>query len=165
MSYWVIPRRVDRTGAQLAAAPGERPDDLLGRLTKYVPTPLLTLYAAAYGALVSFKLGAVPGRWAVGILAAMSLAALIAWTRKKAPQGVVRDAHLVVSPVAFVVWAYTISASLLGPWFIGWLALLGQAAVALLAWVVEPVEEVQADGAQQPAAADTPPNNPENRPQ
>ena len=33
-------------------------------------------------------------------------------------QGGVRRAHLVVSPVAFLAWSYSISACLLGGWFL-----------------------------------------------
>jgi len=156
MSSWVVPRRVNAQGAELAGVRGEEPDNLLGRLTKYVPAPLLTLYASAYAFLVSLNLHKVTARWALAIIGIMAVIACVAWIRKKAPQGVVKQAHLIVTPIAFVVWAYTISASLLGDWFIGWLALVGQVGVALLAWVMEPTEVQDGNAGEQRAGAPHP---------
>src|SRR5262249_51173207 len=120
--------------------PDQQPDNLLGRLTKYIPAPLLTLYAAAYGIIASLTLTPVTARWVVTAMAAMFLVAVTARIWKSAPSTVVRDAHLTVTPIAFLVWAYTVSGSLLGSWFVGWVAFLGQVAVALLAWYMEPTE-------------------------
>ncbi len=73
------------------------------------------------------------------------LAGTFAYFWFKAPPGVVRTAHLVASPVAFVALAYPLAAPLLGGWFVGWLAIVGQAIAALLAWIVAPEEKPPAN--------------------
>jgi hypothetical protein len=140
MGRWVIPRRV-RRGADFAAGATEAPDRLVGRLIKYIPTELLTLYAATYGAMATFQIEARTAQWVVVATASVFFAACIAWLAKRAPGGVVRRAHMIVGPFAFLAWAYSISSGLLRDWFFGPASVLSQAVVLLLAWVVEPVEE------------------------
>lgn len=72
----------------------------------------------------------------------MFLAATIFFFVQKASAGAVRKAHLIASPIAFVAWGYPLAAPLLGPWFIGYIAIIGQALAALAAWLIEAKPEI-----------------------
>jgi hypothetical protein len=125
------------------AAGGE--DDFKTRLAKYVPAEIITLYTAAVGGVISTKPDSeLQPCIALGLIV-FFLLATIAYFGFKAPKGVIRNAHLVASPVAFLALAYPIAATLLGGWFIGWVAVLGQAAAAVVAWLMAP-EEKPANG-------------------
>jgi hypothetical protein len=152
MSRWVIPTRVG-PGAELAGAQTEPPDGLLGRLVKYVPAEVLTLYLAAYGGVASVNPEPETARQIVVALAAIFLSAAVVWTARSAPRGAVRRAHLWVVPFAFLVWAYSVSSSLLGTWFVGWIAILGQVSVVLMARAMAPLEVTPVSG-----SVSSPPN-------
>jgi hypothetical protein len=136
MSRFVVPRRPG-----LASGGAEPPDGFGARLAKYLPTEIVSFYTIAIGGLVSTKPGASAAPWiAVGLMALFFVATL-AYFGFKAPKGVVRKAHLIASPIAFLAWAYPLTAPLLGRWFIGWTAIVGQAVAALAAWLLEPEEK------------------------
>jgi hypothetical protein len=136
MSRFVVPKRPG-----LAAGTTEPPDGFKGRLTKYLPTEIISLYTVAIGGLVSAKPDVSIAPWiAVGLMALFCAGALT-FVGLKAPAGVVRKAHLVASPIAFLAWGYPLAAPLLGSWFIGWIAIIGQAIAALAAWLLEPEEK------------------------
>lgn len=136
MSRFVVPKRPG-----LAAGAAEPPDGFGGRLAKYLPAEIVTFYTIAIGGLVSAKPDASAAPWiAVGLMA-LFCAATFAYFGYKAPKGVVRRAHLIASPIAFLAWAYPLAAPLLGKWFIGWIAIIGQAVTALAAWLLAPEEK------------------------
>jgi len=133
MSRFVV---LTRTG--LAAGGTEPPDGFGARLTKYLPTDIVSIYTIAIGGLVSAKPDKATAPWiAVGLMVVFCAATFV-YFKRKAPEGDVRRAHLVASPIAFVAWAYPLAAPLLGAWFIGWIAIIGQAIAALAAWLLGP---------------------------
>jgi hypothetical protein len=135
MSRFVVPQRPG-----LAAGEVEPPDGFRGRLTKYLPAEIVTIYTVAIGGLVSAKPAPTIAPWiAIGLIVLFGIVTLL-YFAFKAPAGEVRSAHLVASPIAFLAWAYPLAAPLLGSWFIGWIAVIGQAIAALLAWLLAPVE-------------------------
>jgi hypothetical protein len=134
MSRFVIPIRrglADGVGV-------EPPDGFAGRLSKYIPAEIMAFYTMAIGGVVEAKPDASTGQWiGVGLMVLFFLATL-AYFAFKAPPGAVRKAHLVASPIAFLAWAYPLASPLLGLWFIGWIAIIGQAIAALAAWLITP---------------------------
>jgi hypothetical protein len=133
MSRFVV---LTRTG--LASGATEPPDGFGARLTKYLPTDIVSIYTIAVGGLVSAKPGPAVARWlAIGLMVFLSIVTFV-YFKRKAPAGDVRKAHLVASPIAFVAWAYPLAAPLLGAWFIGWIAIIGQVVAAALAWLLGP---------------------------
>jgi hypothetical protein len=136
MSRFVVPKRPG-----LAAGAAEPPDGFGARLAKYLPTEIVSIYTIAIGGLVSATPDASAAPWiAVGLMA-LFCGGTLAYFAIKAPKGVVRRAHLIASPVAFLAWAYPLAAPLLGKWFIGWIAIIGQSIAALAAWLLEPEEK------------------------
>ena len=129
---YVTPR--PRGGAAFAG--GRTPSGPLERIVKYIPAEVVAIYTAVIGVLAS--VGNVP-RNAVLVLAAAGLAAVVAlaW---KAPDAAVRRAHLIVSPLAFLAWAYPVSAPFLGDWFIGYVSAVAQGVILLLGLVIDPQE-------------------------
>jgi hypothetical protein len=113
----------------------DAPSGPLERIVKYVPTEIIAIYTAVIGLLVSA--GSAP-RAAVLGLAAVALAAIVVVIIRGTDDPNVRNAHLLVSPFAFVAWAYPISSALLGDWFIGWLSAVMQGAVLLLGYAIDP---------------------------
>lgn len=137
MSRFVVPAR---PGVSLVSD-DQKPDGFSARLVKYIPAEILAIFTLFVGGAASLTLEPGDARTlAAGAMAATTLATAIDVARR-APAGVVRKAHLVVSPIAFVAWAYPISSALLGDWFIGYWCLVAQFAVALLAYMVAPVEK------------------------
>jgi hypothetical protein len=112
-----------------------------GRLVKYVPADIVAIYTSAVGAIISSKPDDSIQPWIALGLIVLFFAGTFAYFLFKAPPGVVRRAHLVASPVAFLALAYPLAAPLLGSWFVGWAAIVGQAIAALLAWLVAPEEK------------------------
>jgi hypothetical protein len=133
MSRFVVPNRPG-----LAAGATESPDGFGARLAKYLPAEIVSFYTIAIGGLVSAKPDPAIAPWIALGLMALFCAATLAYFGLKAPPGVVKRAHLVASPIAFLAWAYPLAAPLLGPWFIGWIAIIGQAIAALAAWLLAP---------------------------
>ncbi len=130
MSRYVIPNTPG-----LASGAG---DGFGARLTKYLPAELVTLYTASLGLVIAARPPVTIAPWiAVGLIA-LFLAATLLYFVRRAPAGRVRTAHLIASPIAFVAWAYPLAAPLLGAWFIGWVAALGQAVAALAAFLIQP---------------------------
>ena len=135
MSRFVVPRP---KGAVLASTGPGKPDDLTGRLVKYVPAEILAIFTSFIAAAIGLKLLPPDAqRFTAGAIGVFTVGTF-AYIWVKAPAGQVRNAHLVVSPIAFVAWAYPISSSLLGSWFIGWWSLAAQALVVLLAAIIIP---------------------------
>lgn len=136
MSRFVVPTRPG-----LAAGATEPPDGFRGRLVKYVPADIIAIYTTAVGGIISSKPDASIAQWIALGLIGFFFAGTFAYFWFKSPPGVVRGAHLVASPIAFLALAYPLAAPLLGAWFVGWAAIIGQAVAAFLAWVIAPEEK------------------------
>ncbi len=139
MSRWVVPGGTQLVGGM--TTPGDQPDGPLSRIVKYVPTEIVAAYTLLFTALVGLKL--VDGQatqWAAAGLIALFLVVTIIHVARDAPKGLVRNAHLIVSPLAFLAWAYPISSAMLGPWFVPLCSFAAQAIVIALAIVIQPKE-------------------------
>lgn len=136
MSRWVSP-----ASEGLKSAGGRGPsDDVLGRIVKYVPAEVLAAFTMLFGVAAAMELDVRTAQWtAVGLIGAF-LAATVVYVATRSPAGKVRTAHLAVSPVAFLAWAYPISSSLLGDWFLGLAAFAAQVVVVLLSIFIAPAE-------------------------
>lgn len=143
-SRWVTPQPPSAgpggLRAEAAPQPGQppKPDGALERIVKYVPAEIVSMYTVIVGLLAGFtgKTAAMP-YVAVGVLA-IFLLATVAVVVKNVPDAQVRRAHLIVTPLAFVAWAYPISSALLGAWFEPLVSVLLQAAVLALSVVIQP---------------------------
>jgi len=134
MSRWVVPQRPG-----LKAGGPDNPDSPLSRVVKYIPGEIVSAYTVIFSALVMLKLPAEQGKWGVLALMLLFLITTIIYVAKQT-SGVVRQAHLIVSPVAFLAWSYPISSALLGELFVGAVALGLQAVVIALSIVIVPRE-------------------------
>ncbi|QQM04933.1 hypothetical protein [Rhodopseudomonas palustris] len=134
MSRWVVPQRPG-----LKAEGKDDPDSPLSRVVKYIPTEIVSAYTIIFSSLVMLRLP--PGQAKYGVLALMLmfLITTVVYVAKQTG-GVVRRAHLIVSPVAFLAWSYPISSALLGELFLGAVALGLQAIVIALSIVIVPRE-------------------------
>ncbi len=135
MSRFVIPARQG-----LVAAVAEPPDGPGGRIVKYVPADIVSIFTMVVAGLISVKIDPRTAAFVVVGLIAVFFIGTIAFMAVKAPPPV-RNAHLIVSPLAFLAWAYPVSSVLLGAWFIGWAALVLQAIVLLLALIIAPQQQ------------------------
>lgn len=134
MSRWVVPK----SSGLKAARGGEAPDGPLGRIAKYIPGEIVSAFTVLFSGLAAMSLAAPTERWAAVTLVVLFLVVTIAYVARRTPVGEVRKAHLLVSPLAFLAWAYPISSSLLGDWFIGLVSFFGQAVVIALSIIVAP---------------------------
>jgi hypothetical protein len=135
MSRWVIPKT-----SGLKAAAGEEPDGPLARIAKYIPGEVVSAYTLLFSGLTAFKLAPNESLWAALAMIAIFLVVTIVYVATRTPRGPVRTAHLIVSPLAFLAWAYPISSSLLGTWFVGLVAFFGQAILIALSIMIVPQE-------------------------
>lgn len=124
----------------LKSANGGASDDVLARIVKYVPAEILAAFTMLFSVAATLNLDAPTARWTAVALIGAFLVATVAFLLTRAPQGRVRKAHLIVSPIAFIAWAYPISSSLLGDWFLGLVAFAFQAVVVLLSIFIVPTE-------------------------
>jgi hypothetical protein len=135
MSRFVVPQKPG-----LASGSSEAPDGFGARLAKYIPAEIMSIYTIAIGGLVSSKPDPdIAPYIALGLIVVFLFATFVYFARL-APSKESKRAHLVASPIAFVAWAYPLSAPLIGTWFIGWVAIIGQTIAALVAWLVAPSE-------------------------
>ena len=136
MSRFVVPKRPG-----LAAGTAEPPDGFTARLVKYLPADIVAIYTTAVAGIVSSKPDVSVRPWIALGLIVVFVAGTFVYFLKKAPPGVVRDAHLIASPIAFLALSYPLAAPLLGDWFVGYIAIVGQAIAALVAWLLEPEQK------------------------
>jgi hypothetical protein len=134
MSRYVVPS----SGVAVAGGPVVPPDQFRDRLVKYVPAEVLTIYTAAVGGVVAANTAPPTAQWiAVGLMA-FSVVITLVYFWRTAPAGSVRRAHMIASPIVFLTLGYPIAAPLLGPWYLGVVAVLAQAVVAGVAWAIAP---------------------------
>ncbi|TNF21255.1 MAG: hypothetical protein EP318_07905 [Rhodobacteraceae bacterium] len=120
---------------------GEGGDDtLLKRIAKYVPAEILTGYTGLFAMLAALNVAETQKQWAAVGLIVIFLIVTIMYIRRNAPSGSVRQAHSIVSPIAFVALAYPISSSALLDWYLPIVAFFGQVIVIALSYFIKPVE-------------------------
>jgi hypothetical protein len=142
MSRWVRPQHSAATAA--AAAPGTAPapgDDAAARIVKYVPAEIVATFTVVITGMIAATVQPPPEKhqvavWLIGLFFVGTV--VYVWTRT--PPGPERKAHLLVSPLAFLAWAYPISSAALGALFVPYIALLLQAVVLLLSILIVPKE-------------------------
>lgn len=134
MSRWVVPEG----SMTVAGGKGESADGVLGRIVKYVPVEIVTGFTGLFAVLATIKVEQLQTQAAAAGLLILFLVGTVAYVAIKAPKGKVRLAHLIVTPIAFIAWAYPISSALLGDWFVPLYALGFQAVTVLLAIFVKP---------------------------
>jgi hypothetical protein len=86
---------------------------------------------------VNFKFDATQAKWTTVFLIVLFLILTLIYVARSTT-GSVRTAHLIVSPFAFVAWAYPISSSILGDFFIGFVAFVLQVIVLVLSLFIKP---------------------------
>jgi hypothetical protein len=137
MSRWVVPKR---TGLKADDPNQEKPDGALGRITKYVPAEILSGYTALFTLLISMNLLNEQKEYAALGLMGLFFFVTIAFIWVKAGTGKIRKAHLIVSPIAFLAWAYPISSALIESFFIPIIAFSVQVLAIALSIFIRPVE-------------------------
>ena len=115
MSRWVEPRRAGLTAAD-AHEPASGPAE---RIVKYIPAEVLVGYTGLIALLGTLGvIGEQQSVFAACLMAGCLIATVVLVWNGAPEQDGVRRAHLIVSPVAFLAWSYSISACLLGGWFL-----------------------------------------------
>jgi hypothetical protein len=132
VSRWVRPQEPGKTSGD--------DDDASARIAKYVPAEVVAVFTLLTTILVSLDIPDTARPAAGAGLIALFFVATIAYLVRQIPKGLVRKAHLVVSPVAFLAWAYPIASSALGHWFYPLLAFALMAITLALSIFVKPVE-------------------------
>ena len=113
MSRWVEPRRAGLASAdELGSASGAAE-----RVVKYIPAEVLVAYTALISGLGATDINEEQQLLLAALLMGVFFIATVVRVCTGAPEGGVRRAHLVVSPIAFLAWSYSISAWALGSWF------------------------------------------------
>jgi hypothetical protein len=117
----------------------DKKDEALGRIVKYVPAEVVAVYMLLFTALVAMGLPSGQGQWAaIGLILLFLLVTIVYVSRSTS--GKVRKAHLMVSPLAFLAWAYPISSAVLGDLFLPIAAFAAQAIVLALSILIAPRE-------------------------
>ena len=115
MSRWVGPRRAGLTSADERGSGS----GAVERIVKYIPAEVLVAYMALITGLGALGITGERQSQLAALLMGVFLVATVVLVRAEAPEGGgVRRAHLVVSPIAFLAWSYSISACVLGGWFL-----------------------------------------------
>lgn len=135
MSRWVQPG-----GAGLKAVGHTAPDGPLDRIVKYVPAEVVSVYIMLFSLLASISMTDAQKPLVAMSLMALFLACTFFYVWTRSPPGPSRKAHLLVSPLAFLAWAYPLSSALLGSYFVGLVAFAGQALVVAISIFVAPRE-------------------------
>lgn len=134
MSRWVVPIRP----TLVAKGVGDE-DGALSRIVKYVPAEIVSAYTLLITPMASLNHNPEVQRVAaVGLIILFLFITIIYIMRNTS--GDTKKSHLTVSPAAFVAWAYPISSSMLGDWFIPILAFFIQAIVVALSIIIVPRE-------------------------
>ena len=136
MSRWVVPKRATLTSASTTAPEA---DTRLYRIAKYVPAEVLGGFTLA-STLLAGQPDSYYVPWAAIALIVLFLVVTVIYLARRVQNQQARKAHLIVSPLAFVAWAYPISSSALGDLFVPLIAFLGQALVIGLSILIQPIE-------------------------
>jgi hypothetical protein len=98
----------------LASSSGDK-DDYLTRIAKYVPTEIVAAYVFLNGLLISASAAQLPGERWLWYLAAFVLCWVLTplyLLRRAAPVAQPRRMQVVLSTVAFPIWAYAVGGGL-----------------------------------------------------
>ena len=139
MPRWVEPPSTQPTGPAR--------EGWVTRIVKYVPTEIVATFT-----LIVTSLSAIPAEPLVRQLIATGFIVgffglTYLYVALRMPAGKVKPAHFVVSPFAFLAWAYPICSGMLGEWFIGLVAASVQGVVLALS-IFFPTEESTATAGQ-----------------
>lgn len=116
-------------------------DDAIARIAKYVPSEVLGIFTLLFTILASLQVSDIERQYAsVGLIFVFFIATVV-YITQRAPEGKVRRAHLIVSPLAFIAWSYPISGAALDTWFLPLVAFSGQAIVMALSIFIKPASE------------------------
>lgn len=114
MSRWIEPRR----SGLVSADERGRASEAAERIVKYIPAEVLVTYTALITGLGALGITSERQYLAALLIAVFLIATVVVvWTGAPAADRV-RQAHLWVSPLAFLAWSYSISACVLGTWFL-----------------------------------------------
>ena len=136
MSRWVVPVHHGLVGESVAGPS----DDARARIVKYVPAEVLAVFTILFTGLASGQVPPEHRPWAAAGLIVLFLLVTVITIATQTPNGVSRKAHLLVSPLAFLAWAYPISSSALGDWFFPIAAFAAQAIVLALSVFIQPAQ-------------------------
>jgi hypothetical protein len=135
MSRWVVPAHAGLK----SAGPRGQPDGAAARVVKYVPAEVVSAYTVFSTALSAFNLPDDQGAWFAEALISFFFLVTIGYVYNQT-NGAIRRAHLLVSPLSFLAWAYPISSTLLGEMFVPLVGVILQVLVIGLAIVIAPSE-------------------------
>lgn len=138
MSRWVVPKSAANARAANAT---EEPSSPAERIAKYIPGEIVSVFTMLIGVAATLTVPPETQRVTALVLIAASFVATIVYVRHEAPAGAVRQAHLWLSPLAFLAWAYPISGAMLGEWFNALYSFFAQAFVVLLSLLVAPADK------------------------
>ena len=138
MSRWVVPKTPGLRKGELYS-PQE--DNALGRIVKYIPAEVLVAYTMLLTTVLALDVTAEERQYAAFGLIILFLVATLFYIIRHAPSGNVQKAHCLVSPLAFLAWAYPISSSAIGDAFFPLLAFALQAVTIVFSIFIQPIEE------------------------
>lgn len=122
-------------------SPPAKADGALERIVKYVPAEIVSAYTMVFG-LLAAKPDPLDQWIVAGFIGLFFVVTIVyVWINTTGP---VRTSHLIVSPIAFVAWAYPISSLVLGNWFIPAISVGLQGAVIALAVLIVPDDKPKA---------------------
>jgi hypothetical protein len=135
MSRWVIPKK----SAGLFASDSKE-DGALKRFVKYIPSEIVTAYTLLFSALTAVQCCGYIKPIITLYLMALFFVVTIIYVARSCPKNNARLAHIFVSPIAFIAWAYPISGSLLDEFYSEMVTFGLQVLIVVLALVVAPKE-------------------------
>jgi hypothetical protein len=137
----IPPQRVETlTGAKRSGKAAELADGYFARVAKYIPGEIVALYIGAAGILKT--VGKEDARLVPPVYWGIFLICLVLtpiYLSRTALKGQPKRIHLIVSTVAFVVWAYALGGLPdLMSWYRSWLGSLGLLAFSAISGAIEP---------------------------
>lgn len=133
MSRWVVPQR-----PSLKAA-GDQ-DTTAARVVKYVPAEIVAPFTIAVSGFATFGFAGDVARWIAAVMIVFFFIITIVYVLQRTPGPASKNAHLLVTPLAFLAWAYPIASTPLGSWFLAPVAFALQVVVLGLSVVIVPRE-------------------------
>jgi hypothetical protein len=135
---FVSPNRfVVPTQPALAAAGRGAPSGAIERIVKYVPAEIVSIYTLVVQSAASLSSDVTQLRTVIITLFVVFFVGTFGYEWRFAPRDV-RVAHLIVSPLAFAAWAYSISGPLVPDLFVPLYSLGATAVVLLLSIIIVP---------------------------
>jgi hypothetical protein len=134
---WISPNRFVIPALPSTLASGPPPSGPIDRIVKYVPAEIVSIYALFVQGAASLRVDQGQLRAVVIVLYVIFFLGTIAYEWRFAPPAV-RIAHCIVSPLAFLAWAYSISGSLVPDLFVPVFSLAATVIVLLLSLIIAP---------------------------